>query len=78
MSDKWIRASEIGDYLYCKRSWFMKHQQGVQSNNVHEMAAGTRHHERHAHWVGRSRMAQKLGFVLIMMAAAFFALWYLG
>ena len=78
MSDKIIRASEIGDYIYCKRKWFLRHRRGLRSVNREEMAAGTVHHERHAYWLNRSRLAGRMAVAMLLLGLIFLGLWYLG
>ncbi|UYN88862.1 MAG: hypothetical protein KIT08_07080 [Anaerolineales bacterium] len=46
MSTQWIKASDIGEYLYCQRAWWLR-LQGAASANVQELAEGTRQHARH-------------------------------
>ncbi len=70
MSYPWIRASEIGDYVYCRRAWWLRRVRGVASTNVTRMQAGTQHHERHGRLVGRAVWAQRLAYVALFCAVA--------
>jgi len=65
MGEKWIRASEIADYMYCSRSWWLKRVQHHSSANVQEMKRGTRHHKEHGRSVQRSIWSQRLAYALI-------------
>lgn len=49
-----IRASEIGEYIYCRRAWWLRHVQGQTSANGRELAAGTAAHATHGRlvWLG--------------------------
>lgn len=70
MSDNWIRASEIGDYLYCRRSWWLKRSRGIASQNVRELAKGSRHHQAHGRMVQQSVWLRRAAFVLIFLVVA--------
>jgi CRISPR/Cas system-associated exonuclease Cas4 (RecB family) len=61
-----IRASEIGTYLYCQRAWWYQ-RQGVQSENLAELAAGTEFHERHG------RIVMTVGCLRVLAYALLFA-----
>ena len=62
-----IRASEIGEYLYCHRAWWLRRVRGYKSANVRELAAGTAAHATHGRWVW-------LGGALRLMAVLLAAL----
>ncbi len=69
-----IRASEIGTYLYCRRSWWYQIQ-GVTSKNQAELAEGNVFHRRHGRKVIRTgllRFAATLALLaaILLMAAA--------
>ena len=70
MSYHWIRASEIGEYVYCRRAWWLRRTRGVPAGNVEQLEAGTRHHQRHGHLVQRSIWIQRLAYVAIFCAVA--------
>lgn len=70
MSYPWIRASEIADYVYCRRAWWLRQVRGVVPANVRQLQAGTRHHEQHGRLVRRSIWAQRLAYVLLFCAVA--------
>ncbi|MCW5875917.1 MAG: hypothetical protein KIS85_03455 [Anaerolineales bacterium] len=46
MERQWIKASEIGEYLYCRRAWWYR-LQGAASANLAAMQAGGRAHTAH-------------------------------
>jgi hypothetical protein len=66
---KVIRASEIGEYLYCHRAWWLRHVRGYTSANVRELAAGTAAHTTHGRvvWTG---MALRVAAALLLALAA--------
>lgn len=66
---KIIRASEIGEYLYCHRAWWLRHVRGYRSANVRELAAGTAAHSAHGRvvWTG---MALRVAAALLLALAA--------
>ena len=70
MSDQWIRASEIGDYLYCRRSWWLKRSRGVASQNVRELKRGSQHHQEHGQLVQQSVWLRRAAYLLIFVVVA--------
>lgn len=78
MSDSYIRASEIGDYVYCRRAWWLRRVQGYASRNVRALEEGTAHHERHGRTVQHSVYARKLGYGLLYIAIFVFTFWWLA
>ncbi len=62
-----IRASDIGNYLYCRRAWWYR-RQGYESSNQAELAAGTELHARHGRQVIVSGLLRLLGWALFLAA----------
>ncbi|MFN8473074.1 MAG: hypothetical protein U0822_12875 [Anaerolineae bacterium] len=69
-----IRASEIGQYSYCARGWWLNVVQGRPIERT-RLAAGTEAHARHgqrvrsAVWQGRLALALLgLGLVVLVLA----------
>ncbi len=62
-----IRASEIGAYLYCRRAWWYR-KQGIESENLAEMATGTELHQRHGRKVIAAGLLQVAGYALLLAA----------
>ncbi|HEX6385259.1 MAG TPA: hypothetical protein VF177_11360 [Anaerolineae bacterium] len=71
MSYKWIRASEISDYVYCRRSWWLKRVRGYTAENVRELAAGTRYHQQHGRMVQQSTWLRYLAYIVLFIIVAF-------
>lgn len=63
----WIKASEIGEYLYCQRAWWY-HLRDVASANVRELAQGSRHHASHGRGLRLAGLQRLLATVLIVAA----------
>jgi hypothetical protein len=76
-----IRASDIGSYLYCRRAWWYR-QNGQESLNQAEMAAGTDLHRQHGRKVLAAGLQRTLAFILLLVACvmltAFALLYFLG
>ena len=67
-----IRASDIGNYLYCRRAWWYK-KQGVESENKAELAAGTELHHKHGRKVLAAGLTRTLGLLLLLAALTMLA-----
>ncbi|MCS6911261.1 MAG: hypothetical protein NZM11_11955 [Anaerolineales bacterium] len=63
-----IRASEIGEYVYCHRAWWLRAAQGYESANVRELEEGTAAHRRHGRVVGAALALRALALVLWLAA----------
>lgn len=68
-----IRASEIGNYLYCQRSWWYQ-SQGLASENVQELARGSQEHAHHGARLRRTSQMRTLAFLLLSFALLFFGM----
>ncbi|MBI3172336.1 MAG: hypothetical protein HYZ25_01355 [Chloroflexi bacterium] len=62
-----IRASDIGNYLYCRRAWWYR-KQGVPSENKAELAAGTDLHRRHGRKVLAAGLLRGAAMFLLLIA----------
>jgi len=67
MSDRVIRASEIGQYDFCAKAWWLGSIAGVQPSNIHELQAGTAAHERHGRQVQRASQMQIAAVALVAL-----------
>jgi hypothetical protein len=60
-----IRASEIGQYAYCHRAWWLGSVLGYPSTNQAALRAGGRAHARHGRTVAASLRWRQLGYVFL-------------
>lgn len=71
--DRVIRASELGQYLYCAKAWWLGSVEGVPSSNVRELDAGTAAHEQHGQtvklsvWLGRAGLVCLVFGILLLI-----------
>jgi hypothetical protein len=65
MSDRIVRASEIGQYDFCAKAWWLGSVEGVQPSNVRELQAGTAAHEEHGRQVQRAAQLQLAAVMLV-------------
>ncbi|MCA9981076.1 MAG: hypothetical protein KDD89_09585 [Anaerolineales bacterium] len=77
MSDKTIRASEIGEYVYCNRSWWLRRVHGVRPHNIRPLEAGTAYHEAHGRVVQRADFARRVAYLLLFTAVGLLTYWLL-
>jgi hypothetical protein len=67
MPEKIVRASEIGEYQYCKRAWWLR-LQGIVPTNRRALEAGTAAHAEHARRVVFSGCLRTAAFGLFLAA----------
>ena len=72
-----IRASEISQYAFCTRAWWLGRVKGYQTINVSAMRRGTARHEAHGRAVGRYLLLRRLAVALIVLAGVLLILWLL-
>jgi hypothetical protein len=65
MADRIIRASEIGQYDFCAKAWWLGSVERVPSSNVRELQTGTAAHEQHGREVQRAGYLQQIALVLM-------------
>jgi CRISPR/Cas system-associated exonuclease Cas4 (RecB family) len=76
-SERIIRASEVGQYLFCARAWWLGAVQGLPSSRQEDLAAGVSAHRRHGRGVRFALLLGRLATVALILAAvvALIALW---
>ncbi|MFN3741577.1 MAG: hypothetical protein ACK4VW_02760 [Anaerolineales bacterium] len=62
-----IRASEIGEYLYCRRAWWYR-QKGYTSENQQELESGQAFHRKHARLVWQMIFTRTAALFLLLLA----------
>jgi CRISPR/Cas system-associated exonuclease Cas4 (RecB family) len=77
-SHRVIRASEIGQYAYCARAWWLGSVQGRPSSHQQEMTAGEMVHRRHGRRVRMTTQLTLLAYVLLAIAITLGILWLIG
>lgn len=65
-----IRASEIGEYLYCARSWWLRRVEGLEPEGHERREHGTLLHQRHGAAVAGSRWLLGLATLLLLAGLA--------
>lgn len=74
-----IRASEVGEYVYCARAWRLR-REGVEQTRGHAArAAGTAWHAEHGREVAAAARLRRLswaaGLLALLCALALITLW---
>jgi CRISPR/Cas system-associated exonuclease Cas4 (RecB family) len=64
-----IRASEVGEYVYCARAWWLRRVVGLEPDGRERRELGTAMHRRHGRAVAGSRVLVLLGTALVLVAA---------
>jgi len=74
-SHRVIRASEIGQFAYCARAWYLGSVLGLPSANVAYLEAGTDAHRRHGRRVYLALVLQRVGVLLAILGALALTAW---
>ncbi len=67
MSPPTIRASEVGEYVYCARAWWLRRVAGEEPEGRERREAGTALHAAHGRAVTLSGWAMRLGALLLVI-----------
>jgi hypothetical protein len=76
-----VRASDIGAWAFCQRSWWLSRVKGVKHRDPAVLRRGNMSHARHGQQVVWATRAQQVGAVLILIgliAIAAGLLWLLA
>jgi hypothetical protein len=65
-----LRASEVGEYVFCHRAWWLRHTRGLTSANIRALEEGTAAHGRHGRRVALSLALRALAVLLLIAALA--------
>jgi hypothetical protein len=71
-----LRASEIGEYVFCHRAWWLHRVQGIESTNREHMDAGTARHAAHGRAVQRADTLRRAAMFLLAFAFLFAVLFF--
>jgi CRISPR/Cas system-associated exonuclease Cas4 (RecB family) len=71
MSYKRIQASEISDYIYCRRSWWLRQARGVAPQNIRQMETGQQFHQTHGRSIQQSTWLRRLAYVVLFITVTY-------
>jgi hypothetical protein len=60
-----LRASEVAQYTYCRRAWWLHRVRGCQPRNSRVLDEGREFHARHGRSVAAALRRQRVGYVLL-------------
>lgn len=63
-----IRASEVGEYVYCARAWWLRRVAGIEPAGRARREAGIALHTRHGRAVWGSNLLMALAGILVLIA----------
>jgi CRISPR/Cas system-associated exonuclease Cas4 (RecB family) len=72
-----IRASEVSQYAYCARAWWLGQVLGYRSANLAAMQRGTAQHRAHGRRVVSFHRLRRVAVVLLLLAGVALAVWLL-
>jgi len=72
-----IGAAEVGEYVFCRRAWWLRHVHGMVPANQTDLLAGTHLHDRHGKRVRTAAWLQFGGYILALLAIILAGFWLL-
>jgi hypothetical protein len=67
-SEATINASELGEFAYCRRGWWLRRVCGLASGNAGALAQGRALHELHGQRTRWALRAQRAGILMLLAA----------
>ncbi len=67
-ADRYIRASEVGQYAFCPRAWWLGAVEGLPSAHQEEMEAGERAHRAHGRRARAALLLTRIALALLALA----------
>lgn len=65
----YIRSSEVGEFVFCRRAWMMKEQKIPASQEVQlQQQRGVEHHAQHGRTADKASTWRRTGILLILLA----------
>jgi hypothetical protein len=64
-----IRASELGEFGFCPRAWWLSRVLGLEGANQEQRDRGKEVHRRHGRAVWLSLLARRLAIALLLIAS---------
>lgn len=71
---RYRRASEIGQFVYCQRAWWLRQGLGLPAGNAEARRRGERAHADLGRDVRRSAGLRRLALLLLILAIALLAM----
>lgn len=66
--ERFIRASEVGEYVYCRRAWWLHQIVGVEPESRQRRAQGTALHAQHGRQVWISHLLVVSSLMILLLA----------
>ena len=73
-----VSASEIAQYAFCARAWWLARVAGYRSTNIAAMKQGTMRHRAHGRRVAETYLLRRVGLSLLAMGILALVAWLLG
>jgi len=64
-----LRASELAQFAYCAKGWWLTNVQGIEPRNSQELEAGQAAHRQHARLVTSYGRLRTMGYAALAVAA---------
>jgi hypothetical protein len=77
-TDRVIRASEVGSYVYCARAWWLGAVEGMAPQDTRRLESGSATHEGHGRRVLFAGAMTRLSHLLLVLAGLVGAIWLMS
>lgn len=69
-----VRASDIGQWSYCQRAWWLARVRGAEHQHPARLVRGTKAHEAHGTTVLQAQRYRRWGHLLLALSIMLFGL----